>query len=214
MPVRFAVCAATAVFGAEAFAQDAGSLDLRGAEADRVAILDFNAAYNGSDFGRRIQAEFTAARESLDNQNRYFDCVLVKEENEIADAKPTMDEDSFNERRSEFTAKAGERRRVQDEKQNMLVEWADAEIGKFREAVAHVSEEVAMGRDLDAILFDEGLAWYDRGFELSWLFVQLLNRDFGDGTGGDYVAAAVHAGLDAADIDPVDADCADELAAR
>ncbi|MCY4196881.1 MAG: hypothetical protein OXD33_08200 [Rhodobacteraceae bacterium] len=205
------VCVLAVLWGHAAIAQTTRHYELQSNNAERIAILDFNAAYNGSEFGRRIQSEYTLANQQLVRQNRYFDCLLEKEERLIADAKPSLDDQSFARRRDAFTDKADQRRRIQDTKVALVGEWAESEVARFRESIAHVSGEVARDRDLDAIILDNEVVWYDRRFELSWLFVQLLNRDFGDGTGDGYISAADYSRLAADIADEADPDCAAEL---
>ena len=209
MVLRSAVCAAAAALWSHACAQETNSLALRGAPPGSVAILDYDAAYNSSEFGKRIQAEFASARQFLLGQNRYFDCLLTSEENQIAGEKPDMNNEAFNALRDEFRAKARERRQIQDEKVVRLSRWLEAENERFSGTVDRISEEMATEHGLLAVFSDDAF-YFDGAIELTRLFVDKLNNDtceisagssFCDGTEENYVTAAAYVGLNSADID-------------
>lgn len=176
-----AIGAVLVAIAINASAQTRNFSNLQSSRSIGLAVLDSAATYQRSEFGIRIEAENQAAIERLDRQNRFFDCVLAKEEGKLLELKPNLNEEQFKDRRDRFAAAAEKRRGTQDNKESKLRQWYDTERARFQNALSGITAAVAGREDIDFIIGTSQVFFYDNRFDLTNTFIQLLNDEFGDG---------------------------------
>ena len=171
-------------FALGASSQTSRFSDFQSSPSINLAVLDSIGTYRRSEFGRRIEEENQRAIKQLEQQNRFFDCVLTVEENRLLQLKPTLNEDEFNELRVRFAATAERRRGSQDEKENQLTEWYRGEQSRYQNALASMTQSFANREGVNFVVESNQVVFFDTRFDLTELFIRLMNSEFGDGRAG------------------------------
>ncbi len=85
-----------------------------------ILVIDLDRFFTNSLFGRRIQAEFQAARTELLTENSEKFAELTAEEQELTELRPSLSREEFSKLANEFDAKAQTIRAEQTTKGNEL----------------------------------------------------------------------------------------------
>ncbi|MEM7709723.1 MAG: OmpH family outer membrane protein [Pseudomonadota bacterium] len=101
--------------GGAAMAQEAGAPAV-GVPRSPIVVLDQDALFSGSLFGRRVVRDIDAANRELEMENRRIEGELEREERDLTERRTEMEPDAFRELASEFDARVTDIRRTQDAK--------------------------------------------------------------------------------------------------
>ncbi|MCY3878498.1 MAG: OmpH family outer membrane protein [Rhodobacteraceae bacterium] len=183
------------IFPAAAQERLDGGVLLSETVAPRIAIIDIDRVYSGSEFGRRIEQEFAQAADGLRRQNNCYDGVFEELEQELSNTKPDMSNEEFVARRGEFTELANRRRDLQDQKWERLRIWREQEIERFQLALARVIQGFADTHGINFIAHANQVAWHDQKLRIDIQITEILDSTFAPGAGNGYKPAWISAGI-------------------
>jgi Skp family chaperone for outer membrane proteins len=103
-----------------------------------ILVIDLDRFFTNSLFGRRIQAEFQAARTELLTENSEKFAELTAEEQELTELRPSLSREEFSKLANEFDAKAQTIRAEQTTKGNEL----QARPGQARQQFLSIAQDV------------------------------------------------------------------------
>lgn len=124
---RLAVALAAALFAAPVVAQQlgSGSAPAAGVPASAVVVLDRDALFTQSLFGKRIASDIEAASVDLATENRQIEADLEAEELELTTLRDTMDPDEFRGVAADFDEKVNGIRQAQDAKSRAITQQTE-----------------------------------------------------------------------------------------
>ena len=85
-----------------------------------VAVLDQDALFAESEFGRRTRTEVEAASNALAAENRAIEAALAAEERDLTERRPTMEPEAFRAEAAAFDARVQDIRRERDARESAL----------------------------------------------------------------------------------------------
>ena len=108
-----------------------------------VVVLDRDALYARSAFGRRVAADIDAASTDLATENRRLESELEAEERALTEQRETMESDAFRELASEFDTRVTAIRQAQDAKARAIAQQTDRAQALFLEQANPILVEMA-----------------------------------------------------------------------
>ena len=108
-----------------------------------VVVLDRDALYARSAFGRRVAADIDAASTDLATENRRLESELEAEERALTARRETMEPDAFRELASEFDTRVTAIRQAQDAKARAIAQQTDRAQALFLEQANPILVEMA-----------------------------------------------------------------------
>ena len=90
-----------------------------------VAVLDQDALFAESEFGRRTRAEVEAASNALAAENREIEAALAAEERDLTERRRTMEAGAFRELAAAFDRKVEGIRQAQDAKTRAIQQMSE-----------------------------------------------------------------------------------------
>ena len=108
-----------------------------------VVVLDRDALYARSAFGRRVAADIDAASTDLATENRRLESELEAEERALTEQRETMEPDAFRELASEFDTRVTAIRQAQDAKARAIAQQTDRAQALFLEQANPILVEMA-----------------------------------------------------------------------
>lgn len=188
----FSLCA-TGLFAQEETAPTAGSVtaaqsEQRGAGGRLVfPVLVFDRArvLDQSEIGAALEAQVADARAALLAENEKIYADLETEEQEISDAKPTMDTATFQARAQAFDEKVTAVRQSQDEKALEIQKLYDDGLAEIEQQMNTVLAEIA--RDLGAVVvFERNQVYLMNGaIDISRIAIEKLDEQSSEAADSD-----------------------------
>ena len=147
-----ALLLAAALVAGPAVAQDALSVAEPPAAVplSPVVVLDRDALYARSAFGRRVAADVEAASNDLAAENRRLESELEAEERALTARRETMEPDAFRELAAEFDTRVTAIRQAQDAKARAIAQQTERAQALFLEQANPILVELA--READALV--------------------------------------------------------------
>lgn len=179
---RFAwVVALAATFGA---AQPALAQDLSlGRPTSDILIVDQDALFSASAWGRRVSAETEARAQALAAENRRLEAELSAEEQALTEQRAGMAPEAFRAAADAFDAKAVEIRRTQDAKERDLLRGRDAERQGFFNAAVPVMAEFLQERGASLMLDRRSVFLAADTLDVTDELILRIDAELGDGAG-------------------------------
>ncbi|WP_299837895.1 OmpH family outer membrane protein [uncultured Jannaschia sp.] len=115
-----------------------------------VVVLDRDALYARSAFGRRVAADVEAASNDLAAENRRLESELEAEERALTARRETMEPDAFRELAAEFDTRVTAIRQAQDAKARAIAQQTERAQALFLEQANPILVELA--READALV--------------------------------------------------------------
>ncbi len=147
-----ALLLAAALVAGPAVAQDALSVAEPPAAVplSPVVVLDRDALYARSAFGRRVAADVEAASNDLAAENRRLESELEAEERALTARRETMEPDAFRELAAEFDTRVTAIRQAQDAKARAIAQQTERAQALFLDQANPILVELA--READALV--------------------------------------------------------------
>lgn len=135
--------------GGAAVAQDVGS---GGPEiaASAIVVLDRDALFANSLFGRKIARDIEAASVALSAENRQIEIDLEAEERDLTAVRDTMEANEFRELAEDFDRRVTEIRQTQDAKARAIAQRSDRAQQVFYDRANSIL--VALARETGALV--------------------------------------------------------------
>ncbi len=118
-----------------------------------ILVVDAEAMFLESAFGRRLMAEIEAAGIALAAENREIEAALIAEEQELTDLRSSLSAQEFRSRADAFDQQVQRLRREQDQKSRDLANRSETARRAFLQAAQPVLETV-MDRSGALVLLD------------------------------------------------------------
>jgi len=154
----------------------------------QILVIDIDAVFNDSAFGKRVVAEFNATAVELEAENRRIADSLLAEERDLTERRPTMDPAVFREAAAEFDARVQGIRRAQDAKEREL----QSMVAKGREAFVQALQPVLITllREMGAVVILDARNTILRldAIDVTARAVAAADRTLGDGSDLDPAA--------------------------
>ncbi len=148
-----------------------------------ILTIDQEALFERSAFGRRLQAELSAAAAALAAENRSYEAELAEEERQLTEKRATMEPAAFRELAAAFDAKVVEVRREQDQKGRDIARRPDEARQRFFRAVIPVLTEIVRERGAVAILDARAILISAETIDVTDEAVRRIDATLGDGSG-------------------------------
>jgi Skp family chaperone for outer membrane proteins len=117
-----------------------------GVQLSQVLVVDSERVLRASQAGQKITADLEARLQALVAENRRIEAVLVAEELDLTQKRPTMDPVTFRALADAFNIRVQEIRATQDAKQQELQQLRDAENQSFMSSITPVLAAIARER--------------------------------------------------------------------
>jgi len=148
-----------------------------------VVTVDQEALFDGSAFGRRVQAEIEAASTALAAENRTLETELSDEERRLTDLRPATDPTEFRRMAAEFDARVVDVRRRQDQKGRDLARRQEEARQEFFRAALPILAELVRERGAVAILDSRAVILSADAIDITDEAIQRIDEVLGDGAG-------------------------------
>jgi len=123
-----------------------------GVSAGAIVVIDSTALFEQSLFGQRVNAEREARTAVLLAENRQIVSDLAEEEKQLTEKRETMAPEEFRVLAAEFDQRAEEVRRLQDQKEQDIIQYIEEERGRFLREIEPVLERVLRERGAGLVL--------------------------------------------------------------
>jgi len=147
----------------------------------QILVLDIEAVFNDSLYGKRVLDDYNATAVDLEAENRRIADSLLAEERDLTERRPTMDPAAFRQAAAEFDTRVQGIRHAQDAKEREL----QSMVAKGREAFAQAMEPVLISllRDLGAVVILDARTTIARldAIDVTARAVEAADRMLGDG---------------------------------
>lgn len=153
----------------------------RGSIISPVLTIDSSRLFLESDFGRRVVAEIEVLGATLARENRGIEADLEAEEQELTQARGTMDAEEFRALADAFDEKVQQTRQAQAAKGRALDSQLDEEREVFLTAAAPVLEQLMRQADAAVILERRSVFVSASAIEITDDAIALLNETLGNG---------------------------------
>ncbi len=147
-----------------------------------VLMVDQDALFQRSAYGRRIETELSEASAILQAENREIEAELAAEELMLTEQRATMEPEAFRELAAEFDAKVVEIRRTQDQKGRDLTRRPDEARQEFFQAALPVLAEIVRERRAVAILDTRAVILSADAIDITEEAIRRIDEVIGDGT--------------------------------
>ncbi|WP_299814962.1 OmpH family outer membrane protein [uncultured Jannaschia sp.] len=174
------VLLAALIAAGPAAAQEAPPAGLR---QSPIVVLDRDALYAQSAFGRRVAADIEAASNELAAENRRLEAELETEERALTERRATMDPDGFRELAAAFDTRVTAIRQAQDAKARAIAQQTERAQALFLEQANPILVELA--READAlVILDKRFAIASADeIDITPLAQKRIDAALGDGAG-------------------------------
>ncbi len=192
MAVRAAALPAALLAASGAVAQEAGAPLPQGPIAgglteftvpSPVLVLDQEALFAGSAFGRRVQGELEAESAALTAENRQIEADLMKEEQALTVQRGSLPPEDFVALARSFDGKVQRIRAEQDGKARELQARVDAERQRFLSQVAPLLAELVRARGAVAIIDRKAILLAFDGIDITEAAIEAVDTRLGSGAG-------------------------------
>ncbi|WP_371154063.1 OmpH family outer membrane protein [Jannaschia sp. 2305UL9-9] len=173
--------AAMAIGGAAQSQQ--GSTPAIGLPQRAVVVLDRDALFAQSQFGRRVTADIEDASSALSAENRRIEAELESEEQALTERRETVPTDEFRQLASAFDTRVVGIRRAQDAKSRAIQQQSDRAQSLFFEQASPIL--VALAREIGALVILDRrivIASADQ-VDITTLALSRIDEALGDGAG-------------------------------
>lgn len=146
-----------------------------------LIIVDQEAMFLQSAFGKRIRAELEEASRALSAENRQIEAELTAEERGLTDRRSTIPIEEFRREAAAFDAKVVRIRTEREAKGRDLNRRADQERKRFLEAALPVLEQLVQERGALAVLDSRTVLLSSQSVNVTDEVIARLDATLGDG---------------------------------
>lgn len=155
-----------------------------------ILVIDFEAVFDQSAFGRRINAEIEREGRAIAAQNRQIEAELIEEERQLTELRPTLVPDEFRKLANDFDVKVQRLRSEQDAKARAIGTRTEEARRRFLIVAQPVLESLVRDAGADLILERRTVFFAVDSIDVTDRAVALINREIGDGRDTDPVEPA------------------------
>lgn len=150
--------------------------------AAQVLTLDQDRVYNGSQYGKTLEAASLAATQALAAENRRIEADLSTEEASLTLQRPKLASDAFATLAAAFDAKVEKIRAAQEAKAKQLTADRDAGRKQFFDAAVPVLADLMKQLGAYAILNHDAVVLSFDSIDVTDRAIAALDAKLGDGT--------------------------------
>lgn len=150
--------------------------------APQIVTLDQDRLYNGSLYGRALEAKSLAATQTLAAENRKIEADLSNEEASLTTQRASLTAEAFADLAAAFDAKVEKIRAEQDVKAKALAADRDAGRKQFFNAAVPVLAEVMRQAGAYAILNRDAVVLSFDSIDITDRAIAALDARLGDGS--------------------------------
>lgn len=152
------------------------------APVPQILTLDQDRLYNGSRYGKALEASSLAATQAFAAENRQIEADLAAEEASLTTQRPTLTTEAFRTLADAFDAKVEKIRAAQDAKAKQLTADRDAGRKQFFDAAVPVLAELMRQSGAFAILNHDAVVLSFDSIDVTDRAIVELDARLGDGT--------------------------------
>lgn len=168
-----------------------------------IAILDQDALFLDSEFGRRIQRDLERDRAALAAENRRIETALIEEERALTEQRGTIPPEEFAALAAGFDEKVQRIREEQDRKAQRLQEELDRARQRFLSVVGPVLTDILQRRGAAVLIDDQAVLISVPGVDITQEAIAAVDAELGDGSEEGLAVPRVRPDADAdADAEP------------
>lgn len=149
-----------------------------------VVVLDEDALFEGSAFGRRVLEELDIASAALAAENRALEAELAAEERRLADLRAETEPEVFRDMADAFDARVVATRAEQDNKALALSRRLEAERARFFDAALPALLEEVEARGALLVLERRSVLLAAEEVDITAAVILRIDARLGDGTDG------------------------------
>ncbi|MCC6007992.1 MAG: OmpH family outer membrane protein [Rhodobacteraceae bacterium] len=149
-----------------------------------ILVLDEEALFERSAFGRRVLRDVETASAVLASENRALEAELAAEERRLADLRDETEPEDFREMADAFDARVVATRAEQDAKAVALSRRLEAERTRFFEAALPALLEEVEARGAQVVLERRSVVLASEGVDITDALIGRIDARLGDGTDG------------------------------
>lgn len=149
-----------------------------------VLLVDLDRAFTASQFGKRVEAELTVARDALIEENRRIAAELEAEEQDLTRRRPTMEPDAFRAEAEAFDERVQKIRQEQDAKGLSIVQAQSRGRDRFLAAAGPALRDIMAQRGASVILSAsaQSVLVAAEGVDITDIAILAIDQAIGDGT--------------------------------
>lgn len=147
-----------------------------------IAILDQEALFERTAYGRAIQAKIQAEADALLGENRKIDAALEAEERDLTDRRNKMTPETFRPLADAFDVKANELRKAQDAKSRDLARSRDQMRQDFFQNIGPIIGEKMIERGAAVVVEKSSVIVSLEAIDITAAVTKEIDAQFGDGS--------------------------------
>ena len=148
-----------------------------------VVVLDREAVYDRSAFGRRVREDTEAALRALAGENRRIEAELEAEERALTARRATTEPEAFRDLARDFDARVEEIRRTQDAKERAIGETTERAQAEFFERASPILSALARESGALVILDRRMVIAASEQVDITPEAIERIDAELGDGGG-------------------------------